>query len=34
VSGWTLGSSPGTNAMTATVTGLAGNPVTFTVTGT
>ncbi|HEX9564452.1 MAG TPA: Ig-like domain-containing protein [Gemmatimonadaceae bacterium] len=36
VGGWTLGPSAGTNTMTATVTGaaIAGNPVTFTATGT
>jgi uncharacterized protein YjdB len=36
VGGWQLGPTPGTNTMTATVagSGIAGNPVTFTVTGT
>jgi hypothetical protein len=36
VGGWTLGSTPGTNTMTASIpqTGVTGNPVTFTATGT
>ena len=36
VGGWQLGATPGTNTMTATVagSGIAGNPVTFTATGT
>ncbi len=31
---WTLGAAPGANTVTAAVTGLAGNPVTFSATGT
>jgi hypothetical protein len=31
---WTLGATPGTNTLTATVAGLSGSPVTFTATGT
>ncbi len=34
LSNWTLGLTPGTNAVTATASGLAGSPVTFTATGT
>lgn len=34
VGSWTLGSTPGTNSLTATAAGLAGFPVTFTATGT
>jgi len=34
VTSWTLGTTAGTNTMTATSTGLSGSPVTFTATGT
>jgi alpha-tubulin suppressor-like RCC1 family protein len=34
VGGWTLGSTPGPNTLTATATGLTGSPVTFTATAT
>ncbi|MEP6730735.1 MAG: Ig-like domain-containing protein, partial [bacterium] len=34
VGSWTLGATAGTNTLTATSTGLSGNPVTFTATGT
>src|SRR5207247_6906666 len=34
VTSWTLGTSPGTNTLTATVSGLTGSPVTFSATGT
>ncbi|PYO69270.1 MAG: hypothetical protein DMD69_03370, partial [Gemmatimonadetes bacterium] len=34
VSSWTLGTTPGTNTLTATASGLSGSPVTFTATGT
>ncbi|HEX9579999.1 MAG TPA: S8 family serine peptidase [Gemmatimonadales bacterium] len=34
IGSWTLGSTPGTNTLTATASGLAGSPVTFTATAT
>jgi hypothetical protein len=34
VGSWTLGATPGANTLTATVVGLTGSPLTFTVTGT